>query len=58
MDIVHETPTKKKSLNQVNEKEEEYQDDLAKKAKGSPIKVEMVNTASETQIKQWVFYSQ
>ncbi len=52
MDIVHETPTKKKSLNQVNEKEEEYQDDLAKKAKGSPIKVEMVNTASETQIKQ------
>lgn len=58
MDIVHETPKKKKSLNQVNEKEEEYQDDLAKKAKGSPIKVEMVNTASETQIKQWVFYSQ
>jgi hypothetical protein len=52
MDIIQETPTKKKSLNQVNEKEEEYHDDPANKAKSSPIKVEMVNTASESQIKQ------
>lgn len=53
MDLVQETSSQKKGLNQVNEKEEEYHEDNAKKPKDDSIKVEMVNTASEAEIKQW-----
>lgn len=52
MELVQETSTQKKGLNQVNEKEEEYHEDNARRAKDGPIKHEMVNTTSEAEIKQ------
>jgi len=49
---VQETQSSKKPLKQVNEKEEEYQEEIGRKAKeGAGIKVEMVNNATDANTK-------
>ena len=50
--LVQETQSSKKPLKQVNEKEEEYQEEIGRKAKeGAGIKVEMVNNATDANTK-------
>ena len=50
--LVQETQISKKPLKQVNEKEEEYQEEIGRKVKeGAGIKVEMLNNTTEADTK-------